>query len=403
MQIYTRKTGDVGNAADQAIADTMVGVISTYGLPLVPVITASGRTDSGNASFWRRGIAAVVTSEDAESDFNPYYHTAQDDADKINLPYFTNLVKAMLGTAAHLAVPFVPCVAPTVPASLIATANSSTAIGLSWSAVTDAAEYGIYRSSSSGGPYAPVVITPATTYTDGGLMGNTTYYYVVRSVRTAGSSCESANSNEAWATTATPPPVPTASLAANPATIQQGQSSTLTWQTTNATVVTISGFGMVALNGSQVATPSSTTTYQLSATGAGGTATAATLVTVIPASGSMSESEPNNSISQADRVSASGTLVKGTIDKSTDSDYFSVTLPAKGTLVVDLIVPVNRNYDIRIYDSRGTTLASGTRGVGQAEHVTYRNTSTRSMGVYVRVYGYGGAYSTTPYQLRLTW
>ena len=39
-----------------------------------------------------------------------------------------------------------------------------------------------------------------------------------------------------------PPPAPTASLAANPATIQRGQSSTLTWQTENATDVTIDLF-----------------------------------------------------------------------------------------------------------------------------------------------------------------
>jgi hypothetical protein len=403
MQIYTRKTSDPGYAADQAIANTMAGVISTYALPLVPKITASGRTDSDHASFWRRGMAAVVASQDAESDFNPYYHTSQDNADKLNLQRFTNLVKASLGTAAHLAIPFIPCVAPTVPANLIATADSNTAINLSWSAVPDAAEYRIFRSLSSGGPYVAVVSTPDTTYTNDGLIGNTTYYYLVRSVRTAGSSCESADSNEAWAMTAPPPPAPTATLAANPGTIQQGQSSTLTWQTTNAAVATISGLGMVALNGSQVVTPSGTTTYQLSATGTGGTATAATQVTVMPAAGTQSESEPNNSISQADPVAASGTTIVGTIDKSTDSDYFGAMLPAKGTLVVDLTVPANKNYDIRIYNSRGITLASGSRGTGQAEHVTYRNTGTQSMAVYIRIYGYGGAYSTTPYQLKLSW
>ena len=40
-----------------------------------------------------------------------------------------------------------------------------------------------------------------------------------------------------------PPPAPTATLAANPSVIQQGQSTTLAWQTTNANDITIPGLG----------------------------------------------------------------------------------------------------------------------------------------------------------------
>src|SRR6266852_700078 len=46
----------------------------------------------------------------------------------------------------------------------------------------------------------------------------------------------------------TPPPAPTAptaSLSANPNTLDKGQSTTLTWQTTNATDVSIDGIGAV--------------------------------------------------------------------------------------------------------------------------------------------------------------
>ena len=45
-----------------------------------------------------------------------------------------------------------------------------------------------------------------------------------------------------------PPPAPTAptaTLSANPNTIDKGQSTTLTWQTTNATDVSIDGIGAV--------------------------------------------------------------------------------------------------------------------------------------------------------------
>jgi peptidoglycan-associated lipoprotein len=77
-----------------------------------------------------------------------------------------------------------------------------------------------------------------------------------------------------------PPPAPTASLSANPNTIDKGQSSTLTWQTTNATDVSIDGIGAVQPNGSQQVTPTDSTTYHLTAKGAGGTQEATARVTI---------------------------------------------------------------------------------------------------------------------------
>ena len=83
-----------------------------------------------------------------------------------------------------------------------------------------------------------------------------------------------------------PPPAPpaakpTATLSANPATIQKGKSSTLTWSTTNATNVSINqGIGDVSTSGSRSVSPSSSTTYTLTAKGEGGTASASARVTV---------------------------------------------------------------------------------------------------------------------------
>src|SRR5258708_1148963 len=78
-----------------------------------------------------------------------------------------------------------------------------------------------------------------------------------------------------------PPPPPTATLSANPSTITAGQSTTLTWQTSNATSVSISpGIGAVGASGSMQVTPASTTPYQITATGPGGTQQASATVTV---------------------------------------------------------------------------------------------------------------------------
>jgi uncharacterized membrane protein len=77
-----------------------------------------------------------------------------------------------------------------------------------------------------------------------------------------------------------PPAAPTASISASPSTIVQGGSATLTWQTTNATDISIDVLGAVQASGSQSVTPTNTTTYTLTAKGSGGTQTAAATVTV---------------------------------------------------------------------------------------------------------------------------
>jgi peptidoglycan-associated lipoprotein len=80
-----------------------------------------------------------------------------------------------------------------------------------------------------------------------------------------------------------PPPAPTASISVNPNSIQQGQSATLTWQTSNATDVSIDGIGAVQPSGTQQVTPTESTTYHLAAKGAGGTQEATTRITVTQA------------------------------------------------------------------------------------------------------------------------
>jgi peptidoglycan-associated lipoprotein len=79
-----------------------------------------------------------------------------------------------------------------------------------------------------------------------------------------------------------PPKAPTATLSADPTSIQPGQSSTLSWNTTDANDVTLDG-SKVDPSGSQKVTPNQTTTYHLVAKGAGGTQEATAQVTVAAA------------------------------------------------------------------------------------------------------------------------
>ncbi len=79
-----------------------------------------------------------------------------------------------------------------------------------------------------------------------------------------------------------PAPAPTASLTANPNTINAGQSTTLSWSTQYATDVTIDQIGKVDPSGSRTVLPSESTTYRLIAKNDSGTQEATARVTVNP-------------------------------------------------------------------------------------------------------------------------
>lgn len=89
----------------------------------------------------------------------------------------------------------------TAPSALIASAESSSQINLSWTDNSSAeTAFIIKRATVSGGPYTEVgtAAANANTYTDTDLSFNTTYYYTVKAYNDSG---DSSDSNEASATT----------------------------------------------------------------------------------------------------------------------------------------------------------------------------------------------------------
>jgi TatA/E family protein of Tat protein translocase len=91
-----------------------------------------------------------------------------------------------------------PSATNTSPGGLTASAGSGQVL-LNWSASAGATTYNVKRSGTSGGPYARIASTSATTHTDAALATGTTFYYVVSS---ANPSSESENSVEVSATVA---------------------------------------------------------------------------------------------------------------------------------------------------------------------------------------------------------
>jgi peptidoglycan-associated lipoprotein len=78
-----------------------------------------------------------------------------------------------------------------------------------------------------------------------------------------------------------PPSLPTVTLQASPTSLQKGESSTLSWSSTNATELAIQpGVGAVSPEGSTKVTPDSSTTFTITAKGPGGSSDATVRVTV---------------------------------------------------------------------------------------------------------------------------
>ncbi len=84
------------------IADVFQEIVHTYGLNLIPTMGNPFISASDHASFLRFGFPAILASEDG-NDFNPFYHSPGDSLDNIpDFEYYTEAVKASLGTLAHM-------------------------------------------------------------------------------------------------------------------------------------------------------------------------------------------------------------------------------------------------------------------------------------------------------------
>jgi fibronectin type 3 domain-containing protein len=121
------------------------------------------------------------------------------------------------------ATPTAPANTPSVPAGLQAVAGNAQ-VSLSWSASTQATNYNVKRSTTSGGPYAKISSSTSVNYSDTDLTNGTKYFYVVSAVNSSG---ESANSTEVSATPTAPasPPATPASLQA----VAENAEISLSW------------------------------------------------------------------------------------------------------------------------------------------------------------------------------
>ncbi|WP_036171062.1 S8 family peptidase [Massilia sp. 9096] len=125
-----------------------------------------------------------------------------------------------------------------------------------------------------------------------------------------------------------------------------------------------------------------------------------------PVAPTIAETESNNTVTTANKIATSGTIVNGTIANSADTDYFVVQLPAGKTLSATLSPNASSDYDLYIYNAAGTRLAySAKDGNGVVEAASTANTGTTAAARYVRVVYYRGGTGATngKYSLKLAW
>jgi fibronectin type 3 domain-containing protein len=100
-----------------------------------------------------------------------------------------------------------------VPGALTAESTTETSVKLVWGTTANAIGYHLYRSQTADGTFglATDAVLTASSYTDGGLAANTTYYYKVTAIYASGESAQSDTLEaKTKAATVTPTPDPTA-------------------------------------------------------------------------------------------------------------------------------------------------------------------------------------------------
>ena len=90
---------------DVDIANAFIDVTREYNIPLTVIVEEYETSESDTQSFWDAGYPAILIIEDETNESNPNWHEPTDTLATLNLPYCTKIIKASVGTAAHIALP----------------------------------------------------------------------------------------------------------------------------------------------------------------------------------------------------------------------------------------------------------------------------------------------------------
>ena len=234
--------GSGGSGADLVPPSVPAGVTATQTGPQAITVNWQAATDAGTGvtgyHIFRNGgataIASVAAGQQSYADSSllpdtDYYYTvsAYDGASPPNESAVSAASPTVRTSPASS-----DTIAPSIPPSLAAVAQSSSSIQLTWLASTDnvggtgLAGYRVFRN----GVQVQQLAAGTLTFTDNGLSASTSYTYTVRAFDVAGN--VSTDSNTATATTPALPDTTAPSIPQNlVAAAQSGSSIKLTWMT----------------------------------------------------------------------------------------------------------------------------------------------------------------------------
>ncbi|NNL42149.1 MAG: tandem-95 repeat protein, partial [Desulfobacterales bacterium] len=126
---------------------------------------------------------------------------------------------------------------------------------------------------------------------------------------------------------------PTAQISADRPIIIEGESSELTWMSTNADTCVIDPDVSTALSGSSTVRPEETTTYTITAANAGGTATASVTITV-------------NELPRVNFDASSATIAQGEPYVLSWTSENALSAHIDNGIVIDPVTPVNGSIEV---------------------------------------------------------
>jgi hypothetical protein len=110
VQVHSEIPTDTNKAED--LFRLIFDVDEVYALPTEVALARPGIRASDHAPFWDAGHPAVLLIEEFGTDFNPYYHTAQDNWFNISGAehqlLFSGISQLAVGSVMHLAMPLEP-------------------------------------------------------------------------------------------------------------------------------------------------------------------------------------------------------------------------------------------------------------------------------------------------------
>ncbi len=303
------------------------------------------------------------------------------------------------------------CVAPSgttcnVPTGLASSSVTSSSATVSWGAATGAVSYNLQYKTSTASTWT-TVNTTATSYALSGLTSSTTYNYQVSTVCASASSAYSTAASFTTSATGSTCNAPTGLAAGSITTtgatlswaaatgavsysVQYKTAAASTWTTvtTTATSYALSGLAAGTSYNAQVATVCS------AATSAYGTA-----ITFSTTSAGCTDVWESNNTSGTAKTIAVNTDITALIGTSTDADWYKFTNTSAASRIRVNLSNLAGDYDVRLYRGTSTQVGISQLGGTSAEQIIYNTTTVATY--YIKVYGYGGAYSASQcYTLR---